>query len=56
MTAVLGFQFMKEQLVHSPRTELDTMESNRDIATGYGDGLEKELQSVVEEITYKMFY
>lgn len=32
------------------------MESNRDIATGDGDSLEKELQSVEEEITYKMFY
>lgn len=32
---------MKEQLVHSPRTELDMMESNRDIATGCDDGLKK---------------
>jgi hypothetical protein len=32
------------------------MESNRDIATGGDDGLEKELQSVEEEITYKMLY
>jgi hypothetical protein len=47
---------MKEQLVHSPRTELDIMESNRDIATGGDDGLEKELKSVEEEITYKMLY
>jgi hypothetical protein len=30
------------------------MESNRDIVTGGDDGLEKELQSVEEEITYKM--
>jgi len=36
---------MKEQIVHSPRTELDMMVSNRDIATGGDDGLEKELQS-----------
>ena len=47
---------MKEQLVHSPRTELDMMESNRDIASGGDDGLGKELQSVEKEITYKMLY
>ena len=34
---------MKEQLVHSPRTELDMMDSNRDIATGGDDGLEKRV-------------
>ena len=47
---------MKEQFVHSPRMELDMMESNRDIATGGDNGLEKELQSVKEEIKYKMLY
>jgi hypothetical protein len=31
------------------------MESNRDIAAGGDDGLEKELQLVEEQITYKMF-
>ena len=56
VTTVLGLRFMKEQLVHLPRTELDMMESNRDIATGGDDGLEKELQSVEEEITYIMLY
>jgi hypothetical protein len=35
---------MNEQLVHLPRTELDMMDSNRDIMNGGDGSLEKELQ------------